>query len=640
MWLLWVLAGVAFGTNPLDYLPGVNPRSWSARERLPLLVSQVTSTKTQIPYDYYALPYCGKPKKKMASGRSSSSAGSLERSAPQPSSYELLLKVPDACKLLCRKEHNRAELRLYRAMIENDYRVGWSVDGLPAAMRTTEGYASRGFPVGFWTLGDQERQDGEDSPKRKHYVYNHHRLTVSYHEDPKRFEGARIVGLEVEPFSIHHDYDRSTALGSDTVLDLCNEMRPAQHDPANLQSVDGSSAEIIYTYDVKWVPSSTPWARRWEAYVRADPDDEIHYFSIVNSLMIVLFLTGVVAMIMLRTLRRDISTYNENAALEDAQEESGWKLLHADVFRPPKHAFLLAVCVATGAQILVMTLAVMSLALLGFFAPARERRGLAAAVVALFVSTAAVAGYVAAALNNILRVADARSLMLATAIAYPALVAAIVFSLESLLRAQGASSRTFPVAAVFSLFGLLLFVSTPLVFAGAALGASRRLDPPTRVAAAPRDLPPRLWYTHPLFAVAFGGVLPFGAVCIELFFIMSALWLDQIYYVFGFLVVVLVILVATCAEMTIVLTYFQLCNENYHWWWRSFFSSASAAAYLFLYAVWYFNAKLDIHGLVPATLYFAYMGLVAATFALLCGAIGFAAALAFVLKIYAAIKID
>lgn len=39
--------------------------------------------------------------------------------------------------------------------------------------------------------------------------------------------------------------------------------------------------------------------------------NEIHYFSIVNSLMITLFLTGVVAMIMLRTLRKDITTYNE-----------------------------------------------------------------------------------------------------------------------------------------------------------------------------------------------------------------------------------------------------------------------------------------------------------------------------------------
>ena len=35
----------------------------------------------------------------------------------------------------------------------------------------------------------------------------------------------------------------------------------------------------------------------------------------------------------------------------------------------------------------------------------------------------------------------------------------------------------------------------------------------------------------------------------------------QLYFVFGFLFVVLLILVVTCAEITIVMCYFQLCNE-------------------------------------------------------------------------------
>lgn len=91
----------------------------------------------------------------------------------------------------------------------------------------------------------------------------------------------------------------------------------------------------MFTYDVKWEASTISWDSRWDVYLHGNPDDEIHYFSIVNSLMIVLFLTGVVAMIMLRTLRKDISSYNDMQTLEEAQEESGWKLVHGDVFRPP-----------------------------------------------------------------------------------------------------------------------------------------------------------------------------------------------------------------------------------------------------------------------------------------------------------------
>ena len=46
---------------------------------------------------------------------------------------------------------------------------------------------------------------------------------------------------------------------------------------------------------------------------------------------------GVLTMIIIRTLRRDIAQYNqENDDIEDALEETGWKLVHGDVFRPPK----------------------------------------------------------------------------------------------------------------------------------------------------------------------------------------------------------------------------------------------------------------------------------------------------------------
>ena len=37
---------------------------------------------------------------------------------------------------------------------------------------------------------------------------------------------------------------------------------------------------------------------------------QVHWFSIVNSLLIVFLLTGMVAVIMLRTLRRDVLYYN------------------------------------------------------------------------------------------------------------------------------------------------------------------------------------------------------------------------------------------------------------------------------------------------------------------------------------------
>lgn len=57
------------------------------------------------------------------------------------------------------------------------------------------------------------------------------------------------------------------------------------------------------------------------------------------------------------------------------------------------------------------------------------------------------------------------------------------------------------------------------------------------------------------------GILPFGAVFIELFFILTALWENQFYYLFGFLFLVFCILVTSCSQISIVMVYFQLCGE-------------------------------------------------------------------------------
>ena len=76
--------------------------------------------------------------------------------------------------------------------------------------------------------------------------------------------------------------------------------------------------------------------------------------------MIVLLLSGMVALILIRALHKDISRYNASEPQEDLNEEFGWKLVHGDVFRPPSYPMLLSVTVGNGAQVFLMALVTLS----------------------------------------------------------------------------------------------------------------------------------------------------------------------------------------------------------------------------------------------------------------------------------------
>ncbi|CAM9450715.1 unnamed protein product, partial [Choristocarpus tenellus] len=256
--------------------------------------------------------------------------------------------------------------------------------------------------------------------------------------------------------------------------------------------------------------------------------DEIHYFSIVNSLMITLFLTGVVAMIMLRTVKKDITSYNEMQSLEDAQEESGWKLVHGDVFRPPRFSFmLLSVLCGTGVQVLAMTLCTITFAFMGFLSPA-NRGGMLTALLVLFVLMGSFAGYWSACMYKFFNGKKWKRCTILTALLYPGTVFMIYWTLDLMMWSSN-SSTAINLQTFLSLLALLFFVSVPLVFLGSYFGfKAQTYSIPVRVNQIARHVPQQTWYTHPAFAIALGGILPFGAVCIELFFIMSALWLHQV----------------------------------------------------------------------------------------------------------------
>ena len=99
----------------------------------------------------------------------------------------------------------------------------------------------------------------------------------------------------------------------------------------------------------------------------------------------------------------------------------------------------------------------------------------------------------------------------------------------------------FPLRNVCVLCLLCTFVCLPLHTLGTILGRSMRGNPcnPCRVASLPSPIAPAPFYAQPWFIVLVSGLLPFGAVFIEIFFIFASIWSYKYYYVYGFLASVL-----------------------------------------------------------------------------------------------------
>ena len=290
-------------------------------------------------------------------------------------------------------------------------------------------------------------------------------------------------------------------------------------------------------------------------------------------------------------------------------------------------------------QVLAMSFFLLAFAVLGFLSPAQQGN-LVTAFILLFVFMGSFAGYFSARLYKMFKGKAWKRNTFLTAFAFSGSLLTIAIFINFFVWAKK-SSLSIPFVSILLLIGLWIGVCAPLVAVGAYYGfKADEIKHPVRVTNIPRQIPPQPWYLHPIPSILVGGILPFGTVFVELFFILSSIWLDQYYYVFGFLLLVFVLLLVTAAEISIMLTYFQLCAEDYQWWWRSMLVPAASGCYLYAYCIYYFLANLEMEGTVPQLLYFGYMGIVALLFSFVTGTTGYLATLWFVRKIYGAIRVD
>ncbi|CAD6241876.1 unnamed protein product [Miscanthus lutarioriparius] len=590
------------------YLPGSYPHKYNPGNYLNVKVNSLTSIDTEMPFSYYSLPFC-EPQEGVKD--SAENLGELlmgDRIENSPYRFRMYTNESDV--FLCRSPPLGPDaFALLKKRIDEMYQVNLILDNLPAIRYTRkDDYLMRwtGYPVGI--------RVGVD-----YYVFNHLQFTVLVHNIKHNPE-------DVKSRKMYDQYPNKIKCDPTTVSMSIKENEP-----------------IVYTYEVNFVESDIKWPSRWDAYLKME-GAKVHWFSILNSLMVIAFLAGIVFVILLRTVRRDLTKYEELHSEAQAQmneELSGWKLVVSDVFRAPSNPMLLCVMVGDGVQILGMAVVTILFAALGFMSPA-SRGTLITGMLFFYLVLGILAGYVGVRVWKTIKCGDHSGwvgVSWRVACFFPGIAFLILTTLNFLLWGSHSTG-----AIPFSLFVVLLLlwfcISVPLTLVGGFLGAKApHIEYPVRTNQIPREIPPQ---KYPSWLLVLGaGTLPFGTLFIELFFLMSSIWMGRVYYVFGFLFIVLLLLVIVCAEVSLVLTYMHLCVEDWKWWWKSFFSSGSVAIYIFLYSINYlvFDLK-SLSGPVSATLYIGYSLFMVIAIMLATGTVGFISSFCFVHYLFASVKAD
>ncbi|KAI8474011.1 MAG: hypothetical protein J3K34DRAFT_383427 [Monoraphidium minutum] len=625
------------------YVPGTYPQEFPVGHTLKVAVNSLTSFETDLPYNYYSLPFCRPPGGPRRVANAANLGTILQGLRIQTSPYDLKIMVKELGKNACGEGGAAPALtaeqaEAFMSRVDKRYRVNLVLDNLPVTVYDLQGeneFVRPGFELGY--------EDGG-----AYYVHNHLRFNILVH--PTHGDNTRaddgygadasaggpeqlymIVGFEVQPCSIRRDPGRPV----DSVDCSADSGPPPQ------EIKEG--AAIVYTYDVFWQVSQTRWASRWDAYLRM-PGGRVHWFSLLNSLLIVLVMASLVGATLIRTVRRDLSRLEALIADEpgDPREEAGWKLLTGDVFRAPPDARALCVYFGSGVQILGCALVTLVLATMGFLSPA-SRGALLTATVFTYVVMSALAGAAAVWLwGQIQRSHDGWvRVALHVGLFYPGILMLIFTVLNIFIKHTG-STGAVPVGIYFAIVAIWLFISAPLALVGGYLGArSRVIDHPTKTNQIARQVPAPQLAAHPLVLFFAAGVLPFGTLFVELYFAMTSVWLGFFYYLFFFVLAVGALAALINAEIAVLCTYVQLCAEDHAWWWPSFRRGGSVALYVAAYSVGFLSSTLrQLSGFLPVLVYVSYMSIFVSGLYFAMGAVGFAASGAFVYYIMAAGKAD
>eukprot|EP01126_Amoeba_proteus_P001948 TRINITY_DN10607_c0_g1_i1.p1 TRINITY_DN10607_c0_g1~~TRINITY_DN10607_c0_g1_i1.p1 ORF type:complete len:547 (-),score=105.17 TRINITY_DN10607_c0_g1_i1:94-1734(-) len=236
--------------------------------------------------------------------------------------------------ILCTVSLSQEKRDAFAKAVQNEYWFEFFLDGLP-----------------IWGWVGEVNDDGP-------HVYTHFEFNIKYNED-------RVI-----------------------------EVRLEERNPVELK-VDG---ELKFSYSVAWEQTSEPFEARFDKYLdNKFFEHQVHWFSLFNSCMMVVFLVAIVMVILMRTLKKDLARFNQNPdeAEDPAGIDFGWKQVSGDVFRQPSNLPLFSALVGSGTQLVTLVFFLILLSIIFYHNRPFSRHGtLVTTFVVLYSLTSLVAGYV------------------------------------------------------------------------------------------------------------------------------------------------------------------------------------------------------------------------------------------------------
>eukprot|EP00891_Asterochloris_glomerata_P007011 jgi/Astpho2/7011/Aster-01865 len=507
-------------------------------------------------YQYYDLPFCRPPDG--LEHKPETLGEVVDGNRLINTLYDITFKQDKEHTVLCSKQLTQSEVAKFRKAVEKDYYFQMYLDDLPI--------------WGF--IGKPEKLLKASGNELKYFIFTHVHFEVSYN-------GNYIIELAVSTDPAQ-------------VVDIS---------PSVVGQDEGATVPVDFTYSVKWKETEVTFDKRMDKYRRYQflPQHlEIHWFSIINSCVTVLLLTGFLATILMRVLKNDFVKYTRDDEVMDDSDETGWKYIHGDVFRFPPHKNLFCAFVGSGAQLFTLALFIFTLACLGSFYP-YNRGGLFTALIVLYALTASISGYMAASYYRQMEGQDwVRNILLTCVVFCGPLF--LMFCFNNTVAWIYRTTAALPFGTIVVILVLWALVTIPLCIFGGIVGKNNRSQfyAPCRTNKYPREIPQLPWYRRAVPQMIMAGFLPFSAIYIELYYIFASVWGHKIYTIWTILFIVFIILNIVTAFITIALTYFQLAVEDHAWWWRSFLCGGSTGIFVMFYAVYYFTARSDMSGFMQA----------------------------------------